>query len=1727
MINSKVCSVVMALAGVAACGGPPEDPSPDAGVADDLAPELRIAVEASLDHLDAHAVRLGLGGRADLRLARAFEDELGLTHARFQQTVGGVPVFGGEGIVHLGRDRSISAVTDAFIPRIAVDPTPKLTPGEAISRALPRGTSAAALATPPATDLWALRHDGRDRLVWRVQLRLDEGTNRISLPVVFVDAHDGELVWQYDNLQTGTGPSLYSGTLTFETTPNAGIYYMEDLPRKLGTFDMKNSSTLYRFDDADDVWDAAAQRAGIDAHHGALKTYEYFKNVHGRDGIDGNGGPGSQLAIDGVTRLITSRVHYGSSYNNAFWDGTRMTYGDGDGSYFSPLVTLDVAGHEMMHGITQHTAGLVYSYESGALNESYSDVFGAMVERYARGESDAIWKIGDECYTPGTPGDALRHMDAPHEASNKGYTTDDDPDHYSERYTGYSDNGGVHINSGIPNKTFYLLAMGGTHHLGGSMTGIGADKAAAIWYKALTTYMTSSTNFVRAGRATYDAAVALHGEASPEAAAVVQAWGLTGIVVDLEPPVTAITAPADGATVVAPMTITASATDNAGVASVQFLIDGAVVGTDTTSPYSYNWNTLASGNGTHTIASKAFDAIGYSAQSATITVTVDHEAVPPAVAITAPADGATVANTVTVTADATDNVAIARVELLVDGALYTSDTTAPYGFNWSSTTLPNGPHALTARAFDTAGNSATSAPITVTVDNDHTPPEVAITAPAEGATVENTVPIDVDATDSVGVTRVDFYVGGTLIGSDTTAPYSFAWNTHAYADGSYALEARARDAIGNVGTSATVTVAVDNDSIPPAVAITAPASGSTVMGTVTVTADATDNVAVTRVELLVNGAVAATDTAAPWEIAWNTLGAGNGAHSLVARAYDALNNSATSSAVSVTAANPGIATYDPSFQVPRCAAEGSVCDTGGMVDGRNGKGPEPNAPNTLGGTCIDGTSGTYHGSESLDRLRVFTTDGHPIAAGKTITIEATVWATSSYYDTLDLYHTATPGSPVWTHLGSFNPSGSGARTISTTFTLPSGTQHVIRGQLRYYYGSASNPCYAYSYNDRDDLMFAAVDVPDTTPPAASITAPAAGAKLRGLATVTAAATDNIGVTAVELHVDGALVATDATAPYSFAWDTLPVPEGAHTLTARAIDLAGNTSTSAPVEIEVDNLDVTAPVATITSPAPGTTVSGTRTVSTTASDDFGVTAVELHVDGALIATDTPSPYNISWSTYAVPNGPHTLQTRARDAAGNVGQSEPVTVTVSNYDGTAPATSITSPAAGATVTGTIEVTATASDFNGVSKVDLYVGSTVVQTATTSPYTFTWDTTTKANGSHTLRTRAYDPSGNSAYSTSIPVTVSNVDTTPPAVAITAPVNGEVLIGTRTISVSATDLHGVSSVEIYVDGTLIATDTTSPYSRSWNTNTVPNGPHVLHARALDSFGNAGQSAPITVTVNNPDVTSPTTSITSPSSGSVVSGTITVTTSSNDNVGVASVELLLDGNVIDTATSAPWSFTWDTTTVANKARTLRTRARDAAGNTGLSTTISITVDNGIGTAEFDPGLQAPMCAIGYDGCDTGTLVNGRGGVGPEPNAPNTIADSCWDGGSGGYHSSTSIDRLRVFTTDGKPLAYGKTVIVEATMWNLYNLLEHDVVDFYYTTSPSSPSWTYIGSVAPGSPQGIRVASTSFSLPYYASQLAVRATTRRKPLLGSSTASPCTAGQYNDHDDLVFTVGGP
>jgi len=506
----------------------------------DLADDQEKAKKISLGILRERATQRAIGDPDDFNVKRVEIDGLKMAHTHVQQTIGGVPVWEGEAIVHLKSDGDLSLITDELKEGVAINTQANLTADEAISAAKTMYRGSRYLTDVPTADLWIYRGDDRDHLAYRVQMRREDGTKYTAMPVIFVDAQTGEKVFSYDNLQTATGSSLYSGSVTISSSSTGGTFYMEDLNRKMGTFNMNNTGntstgsggTQSRYTDTNDVWDSSTQKAGVDAQYGAEKTFDYFQIVHGRNGIDGNYGPGSTTsAANSAIRLVPSRVHFGSGYNNAFWNGSAMTYGDGNGTTFSPLVTLDIAGHEMTHGVTERTANLTYARESGALNESMSDVFGAMVESYARGgviDSDT-WKIGEQAYTPGTPGDALRSMSDPPSAG--------DPDHYSERlYPGVctpsslNDQCGVHTNSAISNKAYFLVVDGGTHPQSGvAVTGIGPTDGAKIFYRGLTVYMTSSTTFAGARTATLNAATDLFGSSSPQYNTIATAWCAVGV----------------------------------------------------------------------------------------------------------------------------------------------------------------------------------------------------------------------------------------------------------------------------------------------------------------------------------------------------------------------------------------------------------------------------------------------------------------------------------------------------------------------------------------------------------------------------------------------------------------------------------------------------------------------------------------------------------------------------------------------------------------------------------------------------------------------------------------------------------------------------------------------------------------------------------------------------------------------------------------------------------------------------------------------------------------------------------------------------------------------------------------------------------------------------------------------------------------------------------------------
>ncbi|MEU9456361.1 M4 family metallopeptidase [Streptomyces sp. NPDC048277] len=475
------------------------------------------------------AQQIGLGAKEKLVVKDVVKDVDGTVHTRYERTYAGLPVLGGDIVVHTskaGRTEGITKATKAAIKVASLKPQVTAAKAEktALSAAKTLGSTKSA-ADGARKVIWA--GSGKPVLAYETVVGgfQDDGTpNKLH---VITDAATGKKLFSYQGIEnaTGTGKTLYSGTVSLTTTLSGSTYSLTDASRGgHKTYNLKHttsSGTGTLFTNTTNTWGTGAASssttdvtAAADAAYGAQETWDFYKNTFGRSGIKN----------DGVGAY--SRVHYGSSYVNAFWDDDCfcMTYGDGD-SNTHPLTSLDVAGHEMSHGVTANTAGLNYSGESGGLNEATSDIFGTGVEFYAANSSDVgDYLIGEKININGD-GTPLRYMDQPSK------------DGSSANYWSSSvKNLDVHYSSGVANHFFYLLSEGsGAKTINGvsynsptynssTLTGIGRDKALQIWYKALTEYFTSTTNYSGARAGTLSAASALYGSSSTEYAAVKAAW---------------------------------------------------------------------------------------------------------------------------------------------------------------------------------------------------------------------------------------------------------------------------------------------------------------------------------------------------------------------------------------------------------------------------------------------------------------------------------------------------------------------------------------------------------------------------------------------------------------------------------------------------------------------------------------------------------------------------------------------------------------------------------------------------------------------------------------------------------------------------------------------------------------------------------------------------------------------------------------------------------------------------------------------------------------------------------------------------------------------------------------------------------------------------------------------------------------------------------------------------
>jgi Zn-dependent metalloprotease len=450
-----------------------------------------------------------------------------------------VPVLGGDLVVHQSPQGAWQGRSQSLGDDLTLGVTPTVSRAAAAAAALAPSAVTRTITGEKvsSTRLVVDATGATPRLAYEVVTGGTQADGTPSRLASYVDARSGAVLRTEEQVETvdGSGQSLYGGTVPLQLTLAGGTYQLKD-PTRGGTYttDLGNKAdsmrcqllgsgcatgTLFTSPDASFGNGSTSSResAAVDAQYGTNATWDYYLTQHGRNGIFGTG------------KGSFNRVHYGTNYANAFWDGTKMTYGDGDGTNYGPLTSLDVAGHEMSHGVTENSAGLTYSGESGGLNESTSDIFGTAVEFYAANAGDP----GD--YLIGEEFDLKKHV---------GFRRMDNPSADGSSASCWSPTVGqldVHYSSGVGNHFFYLLSegsgaktIGGVAHNsttcnGSTVTGVGRDVAAKIWYRALTVYMTSSTTYSGARTASLNAARDLYGAGSAQYAAVGAAWSAVSV----------------------------------------------------------------------------------------------------------------------------------------------------------------------------------------------------------------------------------------------------------------------------------------------------------------------------------------------------------------------------------------------------------------------------------------------------------------------------------------------------------------------------------------------------------------------------------------------------------------------------------------------------------------------------------------------------------------------------------------------------------------------------------------------------------------------------------------------------------------------------------------------------------------------------------------------------------------------------------------------------------------------------------------------------------------------------------------------------------------------------------------------------------------------------------------------------------------------------------------------
>jgi Bacterial Ig-like domain/Bacterial Ig domain/Calcineurin-like phosphoesterase len=1170
-------------------------------------------------------------------------------------------------------------------------------------------------------------------------------------------------------------------------------------------------------------------------------------------------------------------------------------------------------------------------------------------------------------------------------------------------------------------SSFTLVPQGDTNPIAATISYDAASNKATL---QPTTTLVNATTYVVTVKGGAGGATDLAG--NPLAADVV--WSFTTVGSDTTAPSVTLTAPADGASVSGSVMLSADATDNVAVAHVDFLVNGVIEGTSSSAPYSINWNTIPLPNGAATITAHAVDTSANFADT-TINVTIANDVTPPSAPTNLTAHALSSGQVDLTWTAATDDVGVTGYDIYRDGtALASIGTLTSYS---DTTTDPATTYQYQVRARDAAGHpsdfstaaTATtpaalfsdgfeSGDLSLWTVNGLTVQQQQVHAGVYGAQATSTGAaadankqfsnaqyelyystwfkiLSLDPNNSVYLQRfikadtfstLGVFVSKTgklgyrndISGLSNTSATNVSLNvwhqvkTHIHIDaagGSGQVEVWldgtpvaglsqaeslgnapiARIQLGDNATGHTYDVAFDDvivttpaDTTPPSVTLTAPVNGATVGGTVTLAATANDNMGVDHVDFLVGTSVVGSVSTAPYSISWNSTG--DGTATITARAVDLANNAATSAAATVTVDNtapdttitaaPATLTNSASASFSftsteasstfACSLDGAAFSTCISPASYTGLG---NGSHTFQVRATDGagnTDGTpANQTWTVDTILPTVTSTIPVSGANGVSPAADITAVFSEAMNATTITTSTftvkikqgnnpPIAAVVTYdaatrTATLNPNANLSNNITYTVTVKGGISGVK--------DLAGNAL----LNDLNwNFTTGALDL---TPPTVTLTAPTNGAAVSGTVTLSANASDNVAVNHVDFLVNNSVVATDTTSPYSVSWNSASIADGSATITARAVDNASNTTTSTGSTVTVNNTTVDT---TITAGPSGSVNSTSASFSFTATVVGSTFACSL--DGAAYSACTsPKAYS------GLSNGSHTFLVRATNPSGFT-DSSPASRTWT-VDTVVPDTTITSGPSGtvASASASFSFTATEAGSSFSCSLDGAAFSTC-----SSPQNYT----NLANGSHTFQVRAADAAGNVDAT---PASRSwTVDILAPDTTITAGPSGSVTTTSASFSFTATEAG--STFACSLDGAAFSACTSSKaYSG------LSNGSHTFQVRATDTVGNTDSTAASrTWTV---DTIAPAgVAITAPTNNASVTGQVTISASASDNVGVVSVSFYVDGQLFDTDTSAPFSITWNTNKVSKTTHTLYVRAVDAAGNTTQSATITVTV---------------------------------------------------------------------------------------------------------------------------------------------------------------------------------------